>query len=43
VYEVLIERSAERDLKALPTPFFQRIASRIRALAEIRAHLAATS
>ena len=34
MYEVLIERSAERHLKSLPTPLFHRIVSRIRALAE---------
>ena len=34
MYEVLIERSAERDLKSLPTPLFHRIVSRIRALAD---------
>ena len=34
MYEVLIERSVERDLKSLPTPLFHRIVSRIRALAE---------
>jgi mRNA interferase RelE/StbE len=34
VYEVLIERSAERDLKSLPTPLFHRIVSRIKALAD---------
>jgi mRNA interferase RelE/StbE len=34
VYEVLIERTAERDLKALPKPVFQRIVPHIRALAD---------
>jgi mRNA interferase RelE/StbE len=34
VYEVLIERTAERDLKSLPTAIFNRIVSRIRALFE---------
>jgi mRNA interferase RelE/StbE len=34
VYEVLIERAAERDLKSLPTAIFNRIVPRIRALAE---------
>jgi mRNA-degrading endonuclease RelE of RelBE toxin-antitoxin system len=32
VYEVLIERSAERDLKSLPTNLFDRIVPRIKAL-----------
>jgi mRNA-degrading endonuclease RelE of RelBE toxin-antitoxin system len=32
VYEVLIERTAERDLKSLPTAIFNRIVPRIRAL-----------
>jgi mRNA-degrading endonuclease RelE of RelBE toxin-antitoxin system len=31
VYEVLIECSAERDLKSLPTSLFHRIVSRIKA------------
>jgi len=30
VYEVLIERSAERDLKSLPTVIYNRIVPRIR-------------
>jgi len=34
VYEVLIERSAERDLKSLPTVIYNRIVPRIRALAD---------
>lgn len=34
MYEVLIERAAERDLKSLPTAIFNRIVPRIRALAE---------
>ena len=34
MYEVLIERSAERDLKSLPTSLFHRIVPRIRALAD---------
>jgi len=34
VYEVLIERTAERDLRSLPIPIFNRIIPRIRALAE---------
>jgi mRNA interferase RelE/StbE len=34
VYEVLIERSAERDLKSLSSPLFRRIIPHIRALAE---------
>jgi mRNA interferase RelE/StbE len=33
VYEVLIERTAERDLKSLPTALFSRIVPRIKALA----------
>jgi mRNA interferase RelE/StbE len=35
VYEVLIERTAERDLKSLPTNLFDRIVPRIKALAVI--------
>ncbi len=35
MYEVLIERTAERDLKSLPTNLFDRIVPRIKALAEI--------
>ena len=35
MYEVLIERTAERDLKSLPTKLFDRIVPRIKALAEI--------
>ena len=34
MYELLIERAAERDLKALATEIFQRIIPRIRALVE---------
>lgn len=34
MYEVLIERTAERDLKSLPTDIFKRIVSRIKALSE---------
>ena len=34
MYEVLIERTAERDLKSLPTNLFDRIVPRIKALAE---------
>jgi mRNA interferase RelE/StbE len=34
VYEILIERAAERDLRALPHTIFNRIVSRINALAE---------
>jgi mRNA-degrading endonuclease RelE of RelBE toxin-antitoxin system len=32
VYEVLIERTAERDLKSLPTTLFDRIIPRIKSL-----------
>jgi mRNA interferase RelE/StbE len=35
VYEVLIERTAERDLKSLPAAIFNRIVSRIKALTEL--------
>ena len=35
MYEVLIERTAERDLKSLSTNLFDRIVPRIKALAEI--------
>jgi len=35
VYEVLIKRTAERDLKSLPTTLSDRIVPRIKALAEI--------
>ena len=35
MYEVLIERTAERDLKSLPATLFDRIVPRIKALAEI--------
>ena len=35
MYEVLIERTAEHDLKSLPTTLFNRIIPRIKALAEI--------
>jgi mRNA interferase RelE/StbE len=34
VYEALIERTAERDLKSLPTSIFNRIVSRIKTLSE---------
>jgi mRNA interferase RelE/StbE len=34
VYEVLIERAAERDLKSLPVTILNRIVPRIRALAD---------
>jgi mRNA interferase RelE/StbE len=34
VYEVLIERTAERDLQSLPSNILNRIAPRIKALAE---------
>jgi mRNA interferase RelE/StbE len=34
VYEILIERTAERDLRALPQAIFNRTVSRINALAE---------
>lgn len=34
MYELLIERTAERDLKSLPTTLFDRIVPRIRSLAE---------
>jgi len=34
VYEVLIERTAEHDLKSLPTAVLNRIVPRIKALAE---------
>jgi mRNA interferase RelE/StbE len=34
VYEVLIERTAERDLQSLPGNIFNRIVPRIKALAE---------
>lgn len=34
MYEVLIERTAERDLRSLPHNIFNRIVARIRALAE---------
>jgi mRNA-degrading endonuclease RelE of RelBE toxin-antitoxin system len=34
VYEVLIERTAERDLRSLSSPLFLRIILHIRALAE---------
>ena len=35
MYELLIERTAERDLKSLPATHFDRIIPRIKALAEI--------
>ena len=34
MYEILIERTAERDLKSLPTSIFNRIVYRIKGLAE---------
>ena len=34
MYEVLIERTAERDLRSLPNTLFDRIVPRIKALAE---------
>ena len=34
MYELLIERTAERDLKSLPATLFDRIIPRIKALAE---------
>jgi mRNA interferase RelE/StbE len=34
VYEVYVEKSAENDLKRLPTTTFHRIISKIKALAE---------
>jgi mRNA interferase RelE/StbE len=34
VHEVLLERSAERDLKALPSEIFRRILPHIKALTE---------
>jgi mRNA interferase RelE/StbE len=34
VYEVLLERRAERDLKTLPAEVFHRIIPRLKALAE---------
>jgi mRNA interferase RelE/StbE len=34
VYEVLIERTAERDLRSLSSPLFLRVIPHIRALAE---------
>lgn len=34
MYEVLLERRAERDLKALPAEVFHRIIPRLKALAE---------
>ncbi len=34
MYEVLIERTAEHDLKSLPTNIFDRIVPRIKALAD---------
>jgi mRNA interferase RelE/StbE len=34
VYEILIERTAERDLKSLPAGIFKRLVSRINALPE---------
>ena len=34
MYEILIERTAERDLKSLPAGIFKRLVSRINALSE---------
>ena len=34
MYEVHIERAAERDLRSLPTAFFQRVISHVKSLAE---------
>ena len=34
MYDVFIERTAERDLRSLPTSIFKRIVPRMRALAE---------
>ena len=34
MYEVLIERTAERDLKSLSPPLYQRVVPRIKALAD---------
>jgi len=34
VYEVYLERSAENDIKRLPTPIFHRIIRQIKTLAE---------
>ena len=34
MYDVLIERTAERDIKSLPTALFDRILPRIKALAD---------
>ena len=34
MYEVLIERTAERDLKSLSSPLYQRVVPRIKALAD---------
>jgi mRNA interferase RelE/StbE len=34
VHEVLLERSAEKDLKALPAEIFRRVIPQIRALAQ---------
>ncbi len=34
MYDVLIERTAERDIKSLPTAIFDRILPRIKALAD---------
>jgi mRNA interferase RelE/StbE len=34
VYEVQIERAAERDLRSLPSAFFQRIIAHIKSLAD---------
>lgn len=34
MYEVLVERTAERDLKSLATPLFDRIVPRIKTLAD---------
>ena len=37
MYEVLVERIAERDLKSLPSTVLDRIVARIKALAEFHA------
>jgi mRNA interferase RelE/StbE len=34
VYEIQIERAAERDLRSLPTAFFQRVVSHVKSLAQ---------
>ena len=35
MYEVLVERTVERDLKSLPSTVFDHIIARIKALAEV--------